>query len=58
VPLEVILVVGKGSTVQGKAADEKKRDDVLAPIMWLLEEARHQGTPVLNAKAKVHCKVF
>ncbi len=28
------------------------------PIIWLLEEARQFGIPVLNAKPKVHCKVF
>jgi hypothetical protein len=28
------------------------------PIMWLLEEAKHHGVPVLNARPKVHCKVF
>jgi hypothetical protein len=28
------------------------------PIIWLLEEAKHHGVPVLNAKPKVHCKVF
>jgi len=28
------------------------------PIIWLMEEARHQGIPVLNAIPKIHCKVF
>jgi len=28
------------------------------PIMWLMEEAKQMGIPVLNAKPKVHCKVF
>jgi hypothetical protein len=28
------------------------------PIIWLMEEARQQGIPVLNATPKVHCKVF
>jgi hypothetical protein len=28
------------------------------PIMWLLEETKHHGVPVLNAKPKVHCKFF
>jgi hypothetical protein len=28
------------------------------PIIWLLEEARHQGIPILNIKPNVHCKVF
>jgi hypothetical protein len=28
------------------------------PIMWLMEEARHQGVPVLNTTPRVHCKVF
>ncbi len=28
------------------------------PIMWLLEETKHHGVPVLNARPKVHCKVF
>jgi hypothetical protein len=28
------------------------------PIIWLLEKAKHHGVPVLNAKPKVHCKVF
>jgi hypothetical protein len=28
------------------------------PIIWLMEEARHQGIPVLNATPKIHCKVF
>jgi hypothetical protein len=28
------------------------------PIIWLLEEARQMGIPVLSAKPKVHCKVF
>ena len=28
------------------------------PIMWLLEEAKQHGVPVLNARPKVHCKVF
>ena len=28
------------------------------PIMWLLEEAGQQGIRMLNAKPKVHCKVF
>jgi len=27
-------------------------------IIWLMEEARHQGIPVLNATPKIHCKVF
>ncbi len=30
----------------------------ILPIMWLMEEARHQGVPVLNATPRVHCKVF
>jgi hypothetical protein len=28
------------------------------PIIWLMEEARHQGIPVLNATPKIYCKVF
>jgi hypothetical protein len=28
------------------------------PIIWLLEEARQHGIPVLSVKTKVHCKVF
>ncbi len=28
------------------------------PIMWLLEEAGQQGIRMLNARPKVHCKVF
>jgi hypothetical protein len=28
------------------------------PIIWLMEEARHQGMPVLNKTPKIHCKVF
>ena len=28
------------------------------PIIWLMEEARHQGIPVLNTTPKMHCKVF
>jgi hypothetical protein len=28
------------------------------PIIWLLEEAKQLGIPVLIAKPKVHCKVF
>jgi hypothetical protein len=28
------------------------------PIIWLLEEPRQFGIPVLHAKPKVHCKVF
>jgi hypothetical protein len=28
------------------------------PIIWLLEEARQFGIPVLNANPKVYCKVF
>jgi hypothetical protein len=28
------------------------------PIIWLMEEARQQGIPVLNATPKIHCKVF
>ncbi len=28
------------------------------PIIWLLEEAKNHGLPVLNAKPKVHCMVF
>jgi len=28
------------------------------PITWLMEEAKQQGIPVLNATPKVHCKVF
>jgi hypothetical protein len=28
------------------------------PIIWLMEEAKQQGIPVLNATPKVHCKVF
>jgi hypothetical protein len=28
------------------------------PIIWLLEEAMHQGTPILKIKPKVNCKVF
>jgi hypothetical protein len=28
------------------------------PIIWLMEEARKQNIPVLNATPKIHCKVF
>jgi hypothetical protein len=28
------------------------------PIMWLLNEAREMGIPVLNQQPKVMCKVF
>ena len=28
------------------------------PIIWLMEEARQQGIPVMNATPKIHCKVF
>jgi hypothetical protein len=28
------------------------------PIIWLMEEAKQLGIPVLNATPKVHCKVF
>jgi hypothetical protein len=28
------------------------------PITWLMEEAKQQGIPVMNATPKVHCKVF
>jgi hypothetical protein len=28
------------------------------PIIWLLEEAKQHGIPILNTKPKVHCKVF
>jgi len=28
------------------------------PIMWLMEEAGQQGIAMLNAKPKIHCKVF
>jgi hypothetical protein len=28
------------------------------PIIWLMEEAKQLGVPVLNATPKVHCKVF
>ncbi len=28
------------------------------PIIWLMEEARKQDIPVLNATPKIHCKVF
>jgi hypothetical protein len=28
------------------------------PIIWLMEEAKKQGIPVMNATPKVHCKVF
>jgi len=28
------------------------------PIIWLMEEAKQKGVPVLNATPKVHCKVF
>jgi hypothetical protein len=28
------------------------------PIIWLMEEARKQGIPVLNATPRIHCKVF
>jgi len=28
------------------------------PIIWLMEEARQQRIPVLNATPKIHCKVF
>jgi hypothetical protein len=31
---------------------------VLLPIIWLMEEAKQQGIPVLNTTTKVHCKVF
>jgi hypothetical protein len=30
----------------------------ILPIIWVLEEARHQGIPILNAKSEEHCKVF
>jgi len=28
------------------------------PIIWLMEEARHQRISVLNATPKIHCKVL
>jgi hypothetical protein len=28
------------------------------PIIWLLEEAKNHGIPVLNARPKVNCKIF
>ncbi len=28
------------------------------PIIWLMEEARKQDIPVLNATSKIYCKVF
>ena len=28
------------------------------PIIWLMEEARQQGIPAMNATPKIHCKVF
>jgi hypothetical protein len=28
------------------------------PIIWLLEEARQHGIPVLSVRTEVHCKVF
>jgi hypothetical protein len=28
------------------------------PIIWLMEEAKQQGIPVMNIIPKVHCKVF
>jgi hypothetical protein len=28
------------------------------PIIWLMEESKQLGVPVLNATPKVHCKVF
>ena len=28
------------------------------PIMWLLQEAKELGIPVLTDKPKIHCKVF
>jgi hypothetical protein len=28
------------------------------PIIWLMEEAKKQGIPVLNATPRIHCKVF
>jgi hypothetical protein len=28
------------------------------PIIWLMEEARKQEIPVLNATPKIHCNVF
>jgi hypothetical protein len=28
------------------------------PIIWLMEVAKQQGIPVMNATPKVHCKVF
>jgi len=31
---------------------------MVAWLVWLMEEARQQGIPVLNATTKIHCKVF
>jgi hypothetical protein len=31
---------------------------LVLPIIWLIEEARRQEIPVLNATPKIHCKVF
>jgi hypothetical protein len=28
------------------------------PIIWLMEEARQQGIPVLHARPKIHCNAF
>jgi hypothetical protein len=55
------------SKMQSKIALSMKEAEYIAlsqsmrevlPIIWLLEEAKQLGIPVLNAKTKVHCKVF
>jgi hypothetical protein len=46
------------STTEAKYIALSQAMREVLPIIWLMEEARQEGIPVLNATPKAHCKVF
>jgi hypothetical protein len=46
------------STTEAKYIALSQAMREVLPIIWLMEEARQEGIPVLNATPTTHCKVF
>jgi hypothetical protein len=46
------------STTEAKYLAPSQSKMEVFPIIWVLEEAKHLGIPVIKAKPKVHSKVF
>jgi hypothetical protein len=44
------------STTEAEYIEFAKAMREALPIIWLMEETRQQGIPVLNATPKMHCK--